>query len=62
MLDLAKVLELTRDAPERYNVHGVWSDVKDWQPDVVRTELRDRLFAVELAPFEVLTLEAAPAH
>ena len=62
MLDLAKVLELKRDAPERYHVHGVWSDVKDWQPDVVRTELRDRPFVVELAPFEVLTLEAEPAQ
>jgi hypothetical protein len=62
MLDLAKVLELKRDAPERYNVHGVWNDVKDWQPDVVRAELRDQLFPVELAPFEVLTLEATPAE
>ncbi|WP_158791981.1 enterotoxin [Granulicella sp. L60] len=62
MLDLAKVLELKRNAPERYNVHGVWNDVKDWQPEVVRPELRDRLIAVELTPFEVLTLEATPAH
>lgn len=61
-VDLAKALELSKEAPARYSVHGVWNDVKDWRPDAVRTEVRDRPFVVELAPFEVLTLEATPVQ
>jgi hypothetical protein len=61
-LNLEKALELPHDAPKRYSVHGVWNDVKDWQPDAIRAELRDKPFVIELAPFEVLTLEATPAQ
>ncbi len=59
-LNLAKAFELPINDRLTYSVHSTWSDAKDWQPDTSRTMRSNKPFDVELAPFEVLTLEVDP--
>lgn len=61
-LNLAKALELPSGAPARYSVRGVWDDVQDWKPSQPRAANAVDAIAISLAPFEVVTLEATPAH
>jgi hypothetical protein len=61
-LDAASVFELPQDASRNYSVQGVWSDVPDWKPGQRRQLSAGTPLVVELAPFEVLTLETVPSR
>ena len=60
-LDPATAFELPRNAATTFNVHSVWTGAQDWQPGVSRQLRSGKPYDIELAPFEVLTLEATPA-
>lgn len=59
-LNLARALELPPGAASAYSVHGVWNDAKNWQRNAARRMDRNHSAEIQLAPFEVLTLEASP--
>jgi hypothetical protein len=59
-LDLGKMFELRMNDKTTYKLHSTWNDAKDWQPGTSQMVHSDRPFDLELAPFEVLTLEADP--
>jgi len=61
-LNLAKMLELSSNSRTKYIVHSAWSDAKDWQPGNPKAIQSDKPLDIELAPFEVLTLEADPVR
>lgn len=57
VLDLARQLELPVDAARRFEVRDVWKTGGDKVPASLEA---DRAATVQLAPFEVLTLELIP--
>jgi hypothetical protein len=57
-VDLQRQLELPQDAARSFHVHDVW---KTGGSDVPQRLDADHVSAIKLAPFEVLTLELAPA-
>ncbi|NYF80762.1 enterotoxin [Granulicella arctica] len=59
-LNLAKMFELRSNDRTTYKVHSGWSEAKDWKPSTSLMLASDKPFDIELAPFEVLTLEADP--
>ena len=59
MLDLGRQLELPADAARRFQVRDVWKTGGDKVPATLEA---DRTATVQLAPFEVLTLELTPTH
>ena len=59
-LNLAKAFELPSNRTVAYGVHNVWGLEKGLPFRVPRTVQSDKLLEVELAPFEVLTLQAEP--
>jgi hypothetical protein len=61
-VDIATVFELRSGAATTYKLHSVWSGAKDWQPGVTRELRSGKPYEIELAPFEVLTLEAQLSH
>jgi hypothetical protein len=54
--------ELGRGSVTSYKVHGAWSDAMDWLAGGSRVITSDKPLDIELAPFEVLTIEAIPLH
>ncbi len=61
-LNLSQMLELRSHSVTAYKVHTVWRDAKNWQRGASQTTKSDKPLEIELAPFEVLTLEADPLH
>ena len=57
LVDLRKQLELPPDAATRFRVHAVW---KGTGADVPAVLDADHFKTINLAPFEVLTLELTP--
>jgi len=56
-LDLAVAFELPEGAPDRYALHDVWGGRPDLRKDAVAAA---EALQLELAPFELVTLEADP--
>jgi hypothetical protein len=61
-IDTAKALELPKGVSTSYTVHERWGRLSHWKPGQIQSLQAGKRFEVELAPFEVLTLEAHPAH
>jgi hypothetical protein len=61
-VDAMCAFELPKGVSARYTVHGVWGNVADWKLGQTRQLQSGKPLDLELAPFEVLTLEAMPSH
>jgi hypothetical protein len=59
-IELTSAFELTKNAPHSYAVQGVWNGVKGWAPGDIHKVQSGTPVGFDLAPFEVLTLEATP--
>jgi hypothetical protein len=57
-LNLAKAFELRSSTT--FTVHTPWTNTGRWQSGASQTIQSDKPLELQLAPFEVLTLEAAP--
>lgn len=56
VIDLQRQLELPPGAAREFSVHDIWKT----GGDVPKRLTADRTITIELAPFEVLTLELTP--
>jgi hypothetical protein len=61
-IDVASAFELQHSDPASYKVHSIWTGTKDWPPSHIEELQAGKTFPIHLAPFEVLTLEAAPTR
>ncbi len=61
-LNLEHIFELRNHPVTAYTLHSAWTDAKHWQPGASLTIRTDKPVDIELAPFEVLTLEADLLH
>ncbi len=61
-IELTKAFELVKTAPRSYIIHGVWNGLKDWEPGEEHQVQSGATLGFDLAPFEVLTLEASPQN
>jgi len=57
-LHLVQALEDSADKAKTYRLHSVWGAVTHWPADKVQTVRGNDALDIELAPFEVITLEA----
>lgn len=57
-LNLAHVFELRGNISSSYKVHSAWADTEDWPSGRTQRLQSNKSLDMDLAPFEVLTLEA----
>ena len=61
-LHLLQAFEQTKEKAPPYKLHSTWIDSPNWQPGKSKTIHPGISVDLELAPFEVLTLEAEPLN
>jgi hypothetical protein len=59
-LNLAQAFEQNKETAPSYKLQSVWNDSPNWKPGMSKTTQIGRPLDIELAPFQVLTLEADP--
>ncbi len=59
-VDAARIFELQPTDPTTYKLHSVWGNAPGWDSNRLQEIHAYKPFAVRLAPFEVITLDAVP--
>ncbi|MGA7155481.1 MAG: enterotoxin [Acidobacteriaceae bacterium] len=61
-VDVAKAFQLQPSDPTTYKLQSVWKNTTNWNPTRIEQAQAGQPLTIQLAPFEVLTLDATATH